>query len=194
MGKPSTSCFNGKTQARQQDERPDRTSCTSHQRRGAGSEIRSRAWQTFLIRVRKKKQSVIFSSSILISPRIIEPGGPLNLLLGVLRFVNHACRGKNPCYINVVLIFLECLQKSLTWIVILGTENVRFVPKGGQQHVEASKQIWFFPSVSSLFLLDSFHRSGWILDRKFCLSVCPFVCLSSLFPSPNIEWIDGFTM
>ena len=160
MEKPSASCCNGQAQSQPKDERPCRTSCTPHQRRGGGSEIRSGAWQTFLIRVRKKEQSVIFSSSILISPRIIEPGGPLTLLLGVLRFVNHACRGKNPWYINVVLIFLECLQKSMTWIVILGTENVRFVPKGGRQHVEASKQIWLFPSVSSLFLLDSFHRRG----------------------------------
>ena len=38
----------------------------------------------------------------------------------------------------------------------------------------------------TIFLLDPFHRRGRVLDRKFCLWVCLWICPSSLFPSPII--------
>jgi len=52
-------------------------------------------------------------------------------------------------------------------------------------------QLFPLPLSGLFFLLDPFHRRGRVLDRKFCLSVCPFVCPSSLFPSPNIWWFTA---
>ena len=41
-----------------------------------------------------------------------------------------------------------------------------------------------------IFLLDPFYRRGRVYKRKFCLSVCLWICPSSLFPSSNIQWFD----
>ena len=38
-----------------------------------------------------------------------------------------------------------------------------------------------------LFLLAPFYRRGRVYKRKFCLSVCLWICPSSLFPSSNIQ-------